>query len=213
MVLFDHDLEALPNLRQYGSNVFHHLGLTHMDDSHCSMIAVSSEVRTWPPFVHSLSGTSLRLMRVLRFAACVCLSVVLLGAARDGSHAEYIGGTRADIPANNSGEIKITDETYFVFVSKHTRVKVPYERINLLEYGQKVDRRYMAAVIISPLFMLAKKREHFLTIGFQDDDGRQEAMVFKVDKNDVRLTLVALEARTGQQVQYQDDDARIAGKG
>jgi 6-phosphogluconolactonase (cycloisomerase 2 family) len=92
-------------------------------------------------------------------------------------------------------------------------VKVPYERINLLEYGQKVDRRYIAAVVISPLFMLAKKREHFLTIGFQDDDGQQQAMVFRVDKNDIRLTLVALEARTGQQVQYQDEEARIAGKG
>ena len=126
---------------------------------------------------------------------------------------EYMGGTRADIPANNSGEIKITDDTYFEYLSKHTQVKVPYQRINLLEYGQKVNRRLLPAVVISPLFLLAKKREHFLTVGFQDDDGRQEAMVFRVDKNDVRLTLVALEARTGQQVQYQDEDARIAGKG
>ena len=126
---------------------------------------------------------------------------------------EYIGGTRADIPANNSGEIRVTDSTYLIYVSKHTEVKVPYDRINLLEYGQKVDRRYIAAVVISPLFMLAKKREHFLTVGFEDNDGRQQAMVFKVDKNDVRLTLVALEARTGQQVQYQDEEARISGKG
>jgi 6-phosphogluconolactonase (cycloisomerase 2 family) len=134
-------------------------------------------------------------------------------AARSGSRAEYIGGTRPDIPEKNAGEIKVTDEVYFEFLSKHTQVKVPYERINLLEYGQKVDRRYLAAVVISPLFLLAKKREHFLTVGFQDDDGKQQAMVFRVDKNDVRLTLVALEARTGQQVQYQDEEARIAGKG
>jgi hypothetical protein len=100
-----------------------------------------------------------------------------------------------------------------VYVSKNTEVKIPYERINLLEYGQKVDRRYMAAAIISPLFMLSKKREHFLTLGFQDENGRQQAMMFRVDKNDVRLTLVSLEARTGQAVQYQDEDARIAGKG
>ncbi len=134
-------------------------------------------------------------------------------AGRSGSRAEYVGGTRADIPSNNSGQIQITDDVYFEFFSKHTAVKVPYQRINLLEYGQKVDRRYLAAVVISPLFLLAKKREHFLTVGFQDDDGRQQAMVFRVDKNDVRLTLVALEARTGQQVQYQDEQARIAGKG
>jgi hypothetical protein len=130
-----------------------------------------------------------------------------------GSSAEYIGGTRADIPADRSGHIKTDDETYFIFLAKHTQVKVPYERINLLEYGQKVDRRYLEAVVISPLFMLAKKRQHFLTVGFQDDDGQQQAMVFRVDKNDIRLTLVALEARTGRQVQYQDDEARMAGKG
>jgi len=152
-------------------------------------------------------------MRSSALIVSVLLFSFLASATHPGSRAEYVGGTRADIPANNSGQIKITDDIYFQFMSKHTQVKVPYQRINLLEYGQKVDRRYIAAVVISPLFLLAKKREHFLTVGFQDDDGRQEAMVFRVDKNDVRLTLVALEARTGQQVQYQDEEARIAGKG
>jgi hypothetical protein len=61
--------------------------------------------------------------------------------------------------------------------------------------------------------MLAKKRDHFVTIGFQDDDGRQQAMLFRIHKDDLRLTLVALEARTGQKVEYQDEEARIAGKG
>jgi hypothetical protein len=139
--------------------------------------------------------------------------VLLCFAGHPGARAEYIGGTRADIPAESSGDIKISDEVYFIFVSKQTQVKVPYERINLLEYGQKVNRRYLEAVVISPLFMLSKKRQHFLTVGFQDDDGHQQALVFKVSKNDIRLTLVALEARTGQTVRFQDEEARIAGKG
>ncbi len=149
------------------------------------------------------------------FVLVVSLSLAALSgwAAHSGSRAEYIGGTRADIPGNKSGQIRITDDVYFVFLSRQTQVKVPYERINLIEYGQKVNRRYLAAVVISPLFLLAKKRDHFLTVGFQDDEGRQQAMVFRVDKGDIRLTLVALEARTGQQVQYQDEEARIAGKG
>lgn len=137
----------------------------------------------------------------------------LLSAGHPGSHAEYIGGTRSDIPSDSSGNIQVADSTYFIFLARKTQVRIPYDRINLLEYGQKVDRRYLAAVVISPLFMLAKKRQHFLTIGFQDNDGQQQAMVFRVDKNDIRLTLVALEARTGQQVTYQDDEARMAGKG
>lgn len=152
-------------------------------------------------------------MRTLALAACLLSCAVVASADRNGSRAEYIGGTRADFPANNSGDIEVTDRVYFIFISKHARIKVPYERINLLEYGQKVDRRYIAAAVISPLFLLAKKREHFLTVGFQDDDGQQQAMVFRVDKSDIRLTLVALEARTGQEVRYQDEEARIAGKG
>lgn len=152
-------------------------------------------------------------MRLLALLSVFALFASLSTAAHSGSHVEYVGGTRADIPAKNSGDIEVSDRTYFVFASKNTRVKIPFERINLLEYGQKVDRRYLAAVVISPLFMLAKKREHFLTVGFQDDDGQQQAMVFRVDKNDIRLALVTLEARTGQSIQYQDDEARLAGKG
>lgn len=160
----------------------------------------------------TFSAAIAKLWRKRILAAFLLCSVGALGA-HSGSRAEYIGGTRPDIPARNSGKIEVTDAVYFEFLTTHIQVKVPYERINLLEYGQKVDRRILAAVVISPLFLLAKKREHFLTVGFQDDDGKQQAMVFRVDKNDVRLTLVALEARTGQQVQYQDEEARISGKG
>jgi len=152
-------------------------------------------------------------MRIFGVAALLLSFVLLTFAGHAGAHAEYIGGTRADIPSSNPGDIQVTDDVYFVFVSRQSRIKIPYERINLLEYGQKVDRRYLEAVVISPLFMLAKKRQHFLTLGFQDDEGRQQALVFKVDKNDIRLTLVALEARTGQQIRFQDEEARIAGKG
>ena len=153
----------------------------------------------------------MRTLTILALFAALCS--LRASAAHSGSRVEYIGGTRADIPGDNPGEIRLTDTMYFVYVTRKTEVKVPYERINLLEYGQKVDRRYVAAAVISPLFMLSKKRQHFLTIGFQDNDGQQQAMVFRVDKNDVRLTLVALEARTGQEVRFQDEEARVAGKG
>ncbi len=143
----------------------------------------------------------------------VLFLIAFPATAHDGSPAEYIGGTRADIRARNSGVIRVTNQTYFVFVSKRTQVNVPYERINLIEYGQKVSRRYVAAVLLTPLLIAAKKRQHFLTIGFQDDDGQQQAMVFRVEKSGIRLVLVVLEARTGQKVQFQDEEARIAGKG
>lgn len=136
-----------------------------------------------------------------------------LTASRNGARVEYLGGTRGDIPTNKNGEIRMTDDIFFLFLTRKTEVKIPYDRINLLEYGQKVNRRYVAAVVFSPLFLNAKKREHYLTVGFQDDNGRQQALIFRVEKDDVRVALVSLEARTGQKVEFQDEEARIAGLG
>jgi hypothetical protein len=68
-------------------------------------------------------------------------------------------------------------------------------------------------VLISPVFLVAKRRSHFVTIGYQDAAGTQQAMVFEVDKGEIRSLLVSLEARTGLRVEYQDEEARKAGKG
>ena len=139
--------------------------------------------------------------------------LVLVAGNKAGSRADYVGGTISEIPSGCAGSIQAMDEEYFVFYTKTGKWRVPYDKINLIEYGQKVDRRYIAAVLISPLFLLAKKRQHFLTVGYSDDDHRQQAMVFRVSKGDIRTVLVSLEARTGRKVEYQDDDARKAGKG
>jgi hypothetical protein len=134
--------------------------------------------------------------------------------ARDlGGRAEYVGGTITQIPVGCDGTVEAVDAQFFVFYSKKASWRVPYEKINLVEYGEKVDRRYIAAVILSPLFLLAKKREHFLTVGYTDEEDHQQAMIFKINKDDIRATLVVLEARTGRKVEFQDDDARKSGKG
>jgi hypothetical protein len=130
-----------------------------------------------------------------------------------GGRAEYVGGTITQIPDGCGGIVQTVDNQFFIFYSKKASWRVPYNKINLVEYGEKVDRRYLAAVLISPLFLLAKKRQHFLTVGYSDDEDRQQAMIFKVNKDDIRSMLVTLEARTGRKVEFQDDDARKSGKG
>ena len=145
--------------------------------------------------------------------ALIILASCMATAGGNGGRAEYVGGTVSQIPAGCEGNVQAVDSQYFVFYSKNARLRVPYEKINLIEYGQKVDRRYLAAVLVSPLFLLAKKRQHFLTVGYEDEDSQQQAMIFKVDKDDIRAILVSLEARTGRKVEFQDDDARKGGKG
>jgi hypothetical protein len=137
----------------------------------------------------------------------------LLLAGDPGSRAEYVGGTVAALPRKSEGRLNTTDQEAFLFRTRQTSVRVPYEKINTLEYGMRVSRRYAEAVLISPVLLLAKKRRHFLTVGYTDEDGRQQAMVFEVPKGAIRTVLVSLEAKTGRKVEFQDEEARKAGKG
>lgn len=146
-------------------------------------------------------------MRILIAAA------ILAVCAHAQSRVEYVGGTLAGIESGAGGSIEVTDAHYLAFYTKKSQVRVAYDRIETLEYGQKVDRRVLLAIAISPVFLLTKKRRHFLTIGYLDEDGNHQAMVFRVDKNDIRATLVSLEARTGVKIEYQDEEARKAGHG
>ncbi len=140
-------------------------------------------------------------------------TAAVLWAGGIGGRAEYVGGTSAAFKEKQSGRLITADPLTLRFQTKAHTVEIPYDRIHTLEYGQKVDRRYVSAVLISPLFLLAKARKHFLTIGYDDAEGRTQALIFQVDKSDVRSTLVSLEARTGRKVAFQDDEARKAGKG
>ena len=139
---------------------------------------------------------------------CLLLALAGLGAAQNS--VDYVGGTAPQLESGARGSIALADDRYLAVYAGKTQMRVAYDRVNLVEYGQQVDRRLALALVISPVFLLSKSRKHFLTIGYSGEDGKQQAMVFRVDKNGIRPTLVALEARTGLKVQYQDEQARKA---
>jgi hypothetical protein len=150
-------------------------------------------------------------MRII-LAAVTALAISTAALAQ--SKVEYIGGTAGEtMRPGTFGLIQVDDDQYFAFYSKRVQLRIEYGQINLIEYGQQVDRRLALAVVISPLLLLSKQRKHFLTVGYMAEEGKQQALVFRVDKADIRATLVSLEARTGLKVQYQDPEARKAGKG
>ena len=137
----------------------------------------------------------------------------LLLAGDPGGRAQYVGGTVAGLPSKSEGNINTTDGEVLLFRAKQATVRIPYNKINTIEYGQRVNRRVVEAVLVSPLLLLAKKRKHFLTVGYTDEHGKQQALVFQVDKGAVRQVLVSLEAKTGRKIEFQDEEARKAGKG
>ena len=97
-------------------------------------------------------------------------------------------------------------------MTSSTTLRIPYSKINLIEYGQDVSRRVALAWAVSPIFLLSKAHKHFITSGYTDDEGKQQAIVLRVDKHLVRSALATLEARTGRAVSYQDENARKSRK-
>ncbi len=137
----------------------------------------------------------------------------LLQAGGPGERVLYVGGTVAGVPSHSSAEIDVRDQAALSLNIKGKAISVAWSDVSNIEYGLKVDRRYLEAILISPIFLIAKRRSHFLTIGYADADGKQQAVVLEVGKSDIRQLLVSLEARTGRRVEYQDEEARKAGKG
>ncbi len=128
--------------------------------------------------------------------------------AVDGKSAAYVGGTVSSIKQGAEGKVSIADEKHFAFSHKSGLFTILYDRVNSLEYGQKAGRRVGVAILVSPIALLSKKRKHFLTINYLDDQEKQQAVVFELGKEIVRVTLASLEARTGRKIEYQDDEAR-----
>jgi len=149
---------------------------------------------------------------VLATLFCFALQGAAWGKVKS-NEAAYVGGTVSSLTAPAKGELAMSDEKVLVFDSDKGKLSIPYDRVNSLEYGQKAGRRIGLAIAVTPLALLSKKRKHFLTVGYTDENDKQQAAVFELGKNTVRVTLATIEARTGRKVEYQDNEARKSGLG
>ena len=146
--------------------------------------------------------------------------------AVDSKRAEYVGGTHQPY-VGAKDPIDLDIGTAHPEILRLTARKKPYERMELaipyaaivdLEYGQKVGRRVGAAIgtslLLGPLGLLtlfAKKRKHYLTIGYKDEAAADQVAVIENGKNAVRTTLAIVQTRSGKAVEYQDEEARKNG--
>ena len=143
----------------------------------------------------------------LRVLGGLLLALIAL-AGQPGYRAQFVGGTLPGIPLKASTRLSLTSSEELILNSGASEFRIPYGKINSVEYGQNVSRRYAAAVLISPVLLMSKSRKHFVTVGYEDAEGKQQALVFRVDKGDIRSVLASLEARTGRRIEYQDNEAR-----
>ncbi len=145
----------------------------------------------------------------LVLAFCVPFAFAGLGSKK----VAYVGGTVTSIREGTEGDSSTRDDKVYTFAYAGGKLTIPYDQVDSLEYGQKAGRRVGVAIMVSPIALFSKKRRHFLTISWKDDNDKQQAAVFEVGKDIVRTELASLEARTGRKIEYQDDEARKSGKG
>ena len=141
--------------------------------------------------------------------AFLMLSVVL--SAVDSKKALYVGGTVKGLAEKTQGRLDTTNDEHLIFTPDRkgsAPITIPYAAITELEYGQKAGRRVGVAIMVSPLALFSKKRNHFLTITYTDTENKEQAAVFELGKDIVRTSVKVVETRSGKDVQYQDDDAR-----
>jgi len=138
--------------------------------------------------------------------------------------AAYQGGTTRDkdFPGAKKaveGYLVTDSETELKFEynlnERNRTYSIPYNQFIDIEYGQRAGRRVgdstMTTVLYSPVNLfrkLSKKRNHYVTIGYLDDAGKEQIAVFELGKDIVLPTLHILESRSGKRILMQDRDAK-----
>lgn len=156
--------------------------------------------------------------RTRREALALCVAAAPAWAGLGSKDARYVGGTWSDIKEGEEGRIDTSGDVAlrFAFDRKKPPREVRYQDITSLEYGQKAGRRIGATIgwgvttmgLAALPMLLSKKRKHFLSIGFTAENGATQGIVLELGKDITRGTLKAVEARSGQKIEYESEDAR-----
>ncbi|MCX6587171.1 MAG: hypothetical protein NTX13_11425 [Acidobacteria bacterium] len=62
--------------------------------------------------------------------------------------------------------------------------------------------------MINPLFLLSKKRKHFLTIGYKDSTNLQQGVILELAKGLPAKVIAIIEARSGVKCEYESEEAK-----
>jgi hypothetical protein len=80
-------------------------------------------------------------------------------------------------------------------------VSIKYDSVKTMMYEQASKPRYAEAVLISPLFLFAHSKKHYLTIQYTDDAGASQFAIVRLDKSHAREAATAAESQTGKKVE------------
>jgi hypothetical protein len=146
-------------------------------------------------------------LRLIPVAGAAAAAAPIWAAVR-GNEVMYVGGTVAGLPEATEGEADLKDPERFTFSSDKGAFEIPYASVKTLEYGQKAGRRLGVALVITVWALFSKKRKHFLTIGYDDAEGKPQGVVLEIAKGRAKTFITVIEARSGKKVEYESEEAR-----
>ena len=146
------------------------------------------------------------LLRNLGLGATLLIAT-LSHAASKFDHAEYMKATatgqKKAEPAVK-GTLSFDQEKKcvdFLDEKGNSAFTIPYDTIKTLLYEQAAKPRYTEAVLISPMFLLAHSKKHYLTIQYTDAAGAGQYAIVHLDKKNAQRVVATAESETGKKVE------------
>lgn len=133
------------------------------------------------------------------------------GGARKFDHAELFAGTSTGQKKSGSstkGALVFNSGTKtieFQAQKGSAVVTIPYSQVKSLLYEQASKPRYTEAVLISPMFLLAHSKKHYLTIQYTDANGAGQYAIVHLDKKNAQDAVAAAQAETGKNVERAEE--------
>lgn len=127
-------------------------------------------------------------------------------------HAELFAGTstgQKKAGGSKKGALVFNSETKSIEFqpekAQQPILNIPYGQIKSLLYEQTSKPRYTEAVLISPMFLLAHSKKHFLTIQYTDGSGARQYAIVHLDKKNAQEAVAAVQAQTGIAVERAEE--------
>ncbi len=128
-------------------------------------------------------------------------------AAEKFACAEYFQATRA---GQKKAEAGVNGTLIFDGNSKKVEFLNPtgtpafsinYDAIRSMQYERTGQPRYLAAVVISPAFLLTRAKKHYLTIDYNDQSGEAHSVIVRLNKRNAQNAVATATAQTSKSVE------------
>jgi len=149
------------------------------------------------------------MFRLALLSAAAVIAVPPMSVKAADIEAQYVGGTRATIPANTVGALNLDDSKEMRFTYGSAVYRVPYTQITSSDIQRAEDGHKLFGRVPLPS-VTPWKRKQTLSISFKDASDKPGTLNFQVWSKDATLAAAMLSARKDQKPSYAAQSAGSA---